>query len=106
PYVAGVVIRTVCSGRVGGVRWQGLAVRNAIMLYGVFSAGFGVVLLLTGTHEDGAPLNMVALVSACILLAAAGGSDNVSAVFRSTILQAASPDSMRGRTQGIFIVVV
>jgi hypothetical protein len=30
----------------------------------------------------------------------------VSAVFRSTILQVATPDAMRGRLQGVFIVVV
>ena len=39
-------------------------------------------------------------------LAAAGAADEVSAVFRSTILQAAAPDDMRGRLQGIFFVVV
>lgn len=30
----------------------------------------------------------------------------MSAVFRTTILQAAAPDAMRGRLQGVFIVVV
>jgi ENTS family enterobactin (siderophore) exporter len=30
----------------------------------------------------------------------------VSAVFRSTILQVATPDELRGRLQGVFIVVV
>jgi hypothetical protein len=30
----------------------------------------------------------------------------VSAIFRSTILQAATPDEFRGRLQGIFTVVV
>ncbi|WNY33916.1 hypothetical protein Q9Q99_19245 [Curtobacterium flaccumfaciens] len=43
---------------------------------------------------------------AALFLAMAGGADNVSSVFRNTILQAASPDGMRGRLQGIFIVVV
>ena len=32
--------------------------------------------------------------------------DSVSAVFRTTILQAATPDHLRGRLQGVFIVVV
>ena len=41
-----------------------------------------------------------------ILLAVAGGADAISAVFRQTILQTATPDSMRGRLQGVFIVVV
>ena len=39
-------------------------------------------------------------------LAVAGGADNVSAIFRQTILQAAVPDRLRGRMQGIFTVVV
>jgi len=43
---------------------------------------------------------------ACLFLAMAGAADNVSAVFRSTILQAATPDEFRGRLQGIFTVVV
>jgi ENTS family enterobactin (siderophore) exporter len=41
-----------------------------------------------------------------LILAAAGAADAVSGVFRTTILQAATPDAMRGRLQGVFIVVV
>ena len=41
-----------------------------------------------------------------LMLAVAGGSDAVSGVFRQTILQTATPDDMRGRLQGVFIVVV
>jgi ENTS family enterobactin (siderophore) exporter len=40
------------------------------------------------------------------LLALAGAADTVSAVFRTTILQVTTPDSLRGRLQGVFIVVV
>ena len=43
---------------------------------------------------------------ALFLLALAGAADNVSAIFRNTILQAATPDEYRGRLQGIFTVVV
>jgi hypothetical protein len=39
-------------------------------------------------------------------MAVAGASDSVSAVFRTTILQSATPDHLRGRLQGVFIVVV
>ena len=39
-------------------------------------------------------------------LAVAGGADVVSAVFRSTILQATVPDELRGRMSGIHITVV
>ena len=34
------------------------------------------------------------------------GADAISSVFRQTILQSATPDHMRGRLQGVFIVVV
>ena len=43
---------------------------------------------------------------ALILLAIAGAADMVSAIFRNTILQVATPDSLRGRLTGVFIVVV
>ena len=87
------------------MRWHGRAIRNAIMAFGGFVLAFGVVLLLSGNRPD-APLNVPALIAACVVLAGAGGSDQVSAVFRSTMLQAAAPDNMRGRVQGMFIVVV
>ena len=48
-------------------------------------------------------LVLVVLVTA---VPVAGAADNVSAVFRSTILQAATPDEYRGRLQGVFTVVV
>ena len=47
-----------------------------------------------------------ALWAGLVAMAVAGGSDSVSAVFRTTILQAATPDHLRGRLQGVFIVVV
>ena len=39
-------------------------------------------------------------------LAVGGAADMVSAAFRSTILQQAASDEVRGRLQGVFIVVV
>jgi len=104
-FAAGTLLVGVFSGRLGGVRWHGRAIRNAIMVFGGFVLAFGVVLLLTGNRED-APLNVAALAASCVVLAGAGGADQVSAVFRSTMLQAAAPDNMRGRVQGVFIVVV
>ncbi len=44
---------------------------------------------------------------ACVgLLAVSGAADAVSSIFRGTILQVATPDALRGRLQGVFIVVV
>ena len=43
---------------------------------------------------------------ALVLLAAAGCADVISAVFRSTIIQLAVPDALRGRLAGLQIAVV
>jgi len=43
---------------------------------------------------------------ALTFLAFGGAADMVSAAFRSTILQQAASDELRGRLQGVFIVVV
>jgi hypothetical protein len=40
------------------------------------------------------------------LLALSGAADMVSSAYRNTVLQSAAPDAMRGRLQGVFIVVV
>ena len=48
----------------------------------------------------------LALAIAVLMLVIAGASDAISSVFRQTILQTATPDDMRGRLQGVFIVVV
>jgi hypothetical protein len=41
-----------------------------------------------------------------LFLAVAGAGDAVSTVFRTSILQTVATDEMRGRMQGVFIVVV
>lgn len=87
----GALISGVLSGWLHTVRYQGRAIIYAIVAWGVCIAAFGLVRFL--------PL-------AVLLLALAGAADNISAVFRSTILQAATPDEYRGRLQGIFTVVV
>ena len=46
------------------------------------------------------------LPAALVLLAVAGWADVISAVFRSTIIQLAVPDSLRGRLMGVQMAVV
>lgn len=87
----GALVSAVFSGPFGRVRWQGRIIFLSIVVWGVAIAAFGLVRSL--------PI-------ALGLLAIAGAADNVSAVFRSTILQAATPDEYRGRLQGVFTVVV
>ena len=87
----GALISGILSGPLGRVRWQGRAIVGAIVVWGAAITAFGLTRWL--------PL-------ALFFLALAGAADNVSAVFRSTILQAATPDEYRGRLQGVFTVVV
>lgn len=107
----GTLLLSVFSGRVGGIRRQGVAMTVGVATYGVAILGFGVVLLVTTLlpHEVGtdiADANLPALLVACVLLALSGAADNASMIFRHTMLQSAVPDEMRGRLQGIFVVVV
>jgi MFS family permease len=87
----GAVVAALFSGWLGRVRRQGMAVLVAITVWGGSIAIFGLV-----------PVLWFGL----LMLALAGAADMVSAVFRSTILQTATPDALRGRLQGVFIVVV
>ncbi|MDX6302981.1 MAG: hypothetical protein QOF53_4195 [Nocardioidaceae bacterium] len=88
---AGAVVAFLFSGWVGKVRLQGLAIVFAVMVYGAAVGGVGLTdVLWVGVA----------------FLAVSGMADMVSAAYRSTILQVAAPDEMRGRLQGVFIVVV
>ncbi|MEV7961967.1 MFS transporter [Oerskovia paurometabola] len=104
-FAVGAVLAGVFSGALSRVRWQGLVIAWAITAWGLSIAAFGAVLLVVGRNEPSQVL-VGGLVAACVALALAGASDAVSAVFRQTILQTATPDDMRGRLQGVFIVVV
>src|SRR5918993_4121729 len=104
-FAVGAVLAGLFSGGLVGARWQGRLICLAIMIYGLSVAAFGVVLIIVGPTSPSVVL-VPALIGAMSFLAIAGGADAVSAVFRQTILQTATPDSMRGRLQGVFIVVV
>ncbi|MEU7883872.1 MFS transporter [Microbispora bryophytorum] len=87
----GAVVAGVFSGWVGRVRRQGVALTLVIALWGV-------------TVTAAALAQPLWLVVA--LLAIGGATDLASAVWRQTILQTYAPDEMRGRLQGVFMVVV
>jgi MFS family permease len=97
---AGAVVGGVLSGWVSRVERQGLAVIVSILVWGVAMVGFGVAAML-------APLAPALFLGIAVLMLAIGGAaDMASAAFRTSMLQAAADDSVRGRLQGIFIVVV
>jgi MFS family permease len=87
----GALVSGLTSGWVSRVDRQGAVVLAAIVVWGVAIIGFGF-----------APTLWLAV----LCLAVAGAGDMVSAVLRSSMLQLAAPDDMRGRMQGVFIVVV
>jgi MFS family permease len=98
----GSIAAMVFSGRLGQLRRQGLAVVVCVALWGLSIAGFGLAVGAAGSVLT----RPTALWVAVFFLACAGAADSVSAVFRTTILQSATPDYLRGRLQGVFVVVV
>jgi MFS family permease len=87
----GMVAGGVLSGWLQKVQRQGVAVVVAVCVWGGGVLVFG----LTGS-----------LFLAVLALAVAGAGDLVSSVYRSSMLQTVATDEMRGRMQGVFIVVV
>lgn len=87
----GALIGALFSGWISRVHRQGAAVLAAVAAWGLAIAAFGLL------HNLWLGLFMLAL---------AGCADTVSMIFRNTMMQVAAPDEMRGRLQGIFIVVV
>jgi MFS family permease len=87
----GALVSGLTSGWVSRVDRQGAVVLGAIVVWGVAIIGFGF-----------APTLWLAV----LCLAVAGAGDMVSAALRTSMLQLAAPDDMRGRMQGVFIVVV
>jgi MFS family permease len=87
----GALIAAATSGWLSAIRRQGLYVVIMVCIWGAATSLFGLSSILS---------------IALLFLAVCGAADMVSAVFRSTILQVATPDEMRGRLQGVFIVVV
>ncbi len=96
----GSALAGIFSGWVSRVQRQGLAVIVAIVVWGAAMTVFGLSL------ELAAGFWLTALVVALAAMAVGGGADIVSGAFRQTMLQEAATDAMRGRMQGVFIVVV
>lgn len=97
---AGAVLGGIFSGWVSRVQRQGLAVIVAIVIWGAAMVVFG---LAVGAADG---RTGVFLAVALAGLVVGGAADMVSAAFRSTMLQVAATDEVRGRLQGVFIVVV
>ena len=90
---AGALVAAVSSGWAPHVYRQGAAVFASVVAWGAAIAVFGLV-----------PGDRFWL--ALLLLAVAGAADVISAVFRNTIMQQVTPDSLRGRMAALHIAVV
>jgi len=101
----GSVIGGVFSGWVSRIRRQGLAVVIAIVVWGLAITGFGLAVALAPDHPGGAA-QTVMLSLAVLMLVIGGAADMASAAFRQSMLQSSASDAVRGRLQGVFIVVV
>nr|WP_166389636.1 MFS transporter [Nocardioides ochotonae] len=97
---AGAVIGGVFSGWVSRVHRQGLAVIVCILVWGVAMTGFGIAVGLA-RHASTLMLSI-----ALLMLVIGGAADMASAAFRTSMLQSAAADAVRGRLQGVFIVIV
>jgi MFS family permease len=96
----GAVVGGVFSGWLSRVRRQGLAVVGAIVVWGLAMTAFGGAVGLA-PHARTATLWVAVLA-----LAVGGAADMTSSVFRNSMLMSAASDAVRGRLQGVFIVVV
>jgi MFS family permease len=84
--VTGAIVVTLTSGWTKSYRFHGRAIIWAAI-------GWGAAIALSGlTHS---------LIIVVICLAIAGGSDQISALFRQTIWNQTIPDNLRGRLAGI-----
>ena len=97
---AGAVLGGVFSGWVSRVELQGRAVIASILVWGAAMIGFGVAVGLAGRWPG--PMLGVAV----LMLVLGGAADMASSAFRNSMLMTAATDAVRGRLQGVFIVVV
>jgi MFS family permease len=87
---AGGIVGTALSGPVSHVHRPGLAMQLCAVVWGVGLIGFGLV--------DGLTLTLGCLV-------VAGVGDVLAVVFRTSVIQLAVPDHLRGRTTATEFVV-
>jgi len=89
---AGAFVGALFSGWVNAVQRTGRAILIAVAAWGLAITAFGLV--------------TVSFPLALLCLAVAGAADVYSAVFRSSLVQLETPDSLRGRVTSVHILVV
>ena len=86
---AGALVAAIFSGWIPSLKRMGQAVIGAVLVW-------GLVTVLVG-------LSGFSLALAVVLVAIAGAADVSSAVLRTTIVQMATPDELRGRVSSIYV---
>lgn len=103
---AGALVAGLFSGTFTRITAQGKAVYWSIVVWGGSIALFGCFSWLAIRNAATGQPSILLLCAALAMLMLAGAADSVSGIFRNTILQTATPDHLRGRLQGVFVVVV
>lgn len=114
---AGVLLSAGAIGAFAGVTFSGWLKnvsrqgRLLTLSYLGWGAGFFIFGLTAYFLEGRAPSqsvweNIIPLLIGAAALALAGWFDALGSIYRSTIIQLKTPDHMRGRLQGMFIVTV
>jgi MFS family permease len=100
----GAVVGGVLSGWVSRVDAHGRAVILCILVWGLAMTGFGLAVGLADLRGEGWLRLMLGVALGMLVIG--GAADMASAAFRMSMLQGAASDDVRGRLQGVFIVVV
>ena len=103
---AGAFLAGLFSAPFTRLHAQGWGVYVSILVWGGAVAAFGGVMWWAQSLPDGDPRLTLAFALAALCMAVGGAADSLSGVFRGSILQSATPDHLRGRLQGVFVVVV
>ncbi len=104
----GAFLGAAFSGWIKKIKARGRLVVLSYIGWGLGFMIFGLVGLAYLQHKpsDPLPAQLPALALGCLGLALAGWADSVGSILRTTILQTAVPDRLRGRMQGLFILTV
>lgn len=104
----GAFLGMLLSGRFTRVTHQGRALLRTYLgvAAGAILAGGGAWATAVFAPGPDTPAAWIGFAVCLVGLMLNGASDSIGMIYRSSILQAAVPDRLRGRLQGVFIVVV
>lgn len=105
----GVILSGLLSGPFGRVRRHGRAIVLATGANAVAVSAFGLLLLIftSGPRDlDPRAPELPVLLSLAAVIVVAGAAESIAGIFRTTMMQSATPDAVRGRLQGLFTLVL